>query len=172
MGRSLIKGLYFVSGDNIITIALIENKNYKGAIMSNTTGLKKLEKRHVLYLISALLTTAYLIYLLVHFGNNAANSKTNEQAIGAGLAIVIVFPHMVLVGIGYIFNWLAYALKENWAGLVAGILYSVSILFMPIYFFFVVAQLVLCFVAYAKIKRKREALKTTPQQVAVNTVEE
>ncbi len=132
--------------------------------MSNKAKIKKLDRRNILYLVAILLTTAYFIYMFVYLGDTAAKSETDSQAIGLGLAIVAMIPHLVLVGIAYIFNWVAYALKENWAGLVAGILYSVSILFMFIYAPFVLIQLVLCFVAYAKVKKRREELRLGTQQ--------
>jgi hypothetical protein len=41
--------------------------------------------------------------------------------------------------------------------LVAGILYAVAMVLFLAYFFFVLAQMILCFVAYAKMPKKGEA---------------
>lgn len=112
-------------------------------------------KRSKMLLISAILSTAYLIYLISYFSGNVASSEGTE-AIGAGIAAALVAPHMICVGIAVIFNWIGFAMKASWAALTAGILYAVSMLLMFIYFFFVVLQTIFCFVAYAKMKKAQK----------------
>lgn len=43
-------------------------------------------------------------------------------------------------------------MKLRWAALVAGILYAVSILLIFIFGIFVIIQMILCFVAFSKMK--------------------
>ena len=109
-------------------------------------------KRSKLLLASAIIGTAYLIYLIVYFSGGIVSSEGSE-AIGAGLAAALVTPHMVCVGIAAIFNWLGWGLKARWAALVAGIMYAVSMVFMFMYAMFVVLEMIFCFVAFAKMKQ-------------------
>ncbi|MDO4198445.1 MAG: hypothetical protein Q4D13_05605 [Erysipelotrichaceae bacterium] len=109
-------------------------------------------KRNVLLLISAIIGTIYGIYLIAYFTGAVSGSSGTEQA-GAALAGVLVMPHMAMVWIALIFNWLGYIFKLRWAALVAGILYAVSMVLFFVYFMFVVVEMILCFIAYAKMKK-------------------
>ncbi len=114
-------------------------------------------KRSILLLISAIIGTAYLIYLITYFSGTIATSEGTE-ALGAGIATVLVLPHMIMVGLAVIFSWLGWVIRARWAALTAGILYAVSILLMFIYALFVVVEMVLCFIAFAKMKKKPEVV--------------
>ena len=48
-------------------------------------------------------------------------------------------------------NALGYFLNKRGFILTAAILYTIAIVLMPIYFFFVLIQTILCYVAYAKM---------------------
>ncbi len=105
-------------------------------------------KRNKLLLISGIIGTAYLIYVFSYFvGINA------DGDVGSAVATALVAPHMVMVLIAVIFNWLGYILKVRWGALVAGNLYAVAIFFMPAYFMFVLIELILCFIAFARMKK-------------------
>lgn len=100
---------------------------------------------------SAVIGTAYLIYLIVHF-TGAIASSDGAEALGAGIATALVTPHMICVGIAALFSWLGWALKARWAALVSGIMYAVSMVCMFVYAIFVVLEMIFCFVAFAKMK--------------------
>ncbi|MGN9164700.1 hypothetical protein ACTNDY_05360 [Tissierellaceae bacterium HCP3S3_D8] len=110
------------------------------------------KKRSKLALISWVLTLIYLIYLISHFGGGIGSTTGAEQA-GAAIATALVFPHMVCVGIGLIFNLLGYFLNNRAFVLVGAILYTVSILLFMLYFMFVIVQMILSYVAFAKMKK-------------------
>ena len=110
-------------------------------------------KRKKLLLVAAILSTAYVIYLISYF-SGAVSSTSGMESLGAGLASAIVAPHMVCVGIGAVFNWLAWAMRLRWAALVAGILYAVSMVLMFLYALFVLLQMIFCFVSFATMKKK------------------
>ena len=112
-------------------------------------------KRKITLLIAALLGTAYLIYLFTYFGGIGAGTDSAE-AVGAGVAVALALPHMLFVGLAVIFNWLGWLMKLRWSALVAGILYAVSMLMMIIYAPFVLIQMILCFVGFARMKPKAE----------------
>lgn len=118
-------------------------------------GKKVKKKRNRLALISWILSLAYLIYLISYFGGGIGSSEGVEQA-GAAIASALVFPHMLALGIGLIFNMLGYFLNNRAFVLVGAILYSVSMLLFIMYFMFVVIQTVLSYVAFAKMKTPEE----------------
>ena len=112
-------------------------------------------KRSKLLLVSGIIGALYVIYLISYFGD-AVGSSEGMEAVSAGIATVLVMPHAVLVGIAVIFNWVGFALSARWGALTAGILYAVSMLLMPIYFMFVLIEMILCFVAFSKMKKASE----------------
>ncbi len=110
-------------------------------------------KKNKLLLISGILSILYLLYIIYYISTFKADSSA--EAVGAGLAVVIIMPHLIVVGIATIFNWVAYGLNKRGFALTGAILYSVSIVLMPIYIFFVIIQTVLSYVAYAKMRKQQ-----------------
>lgn len=110
-------------------------------------------KRNRLLLIAAIIGTLYGIYLINYF-IGGINSTIGTEQIGAELATMIVMPHMVMVWIAVIFNWLGFIFRLRWSALVAGILYAVAIVLFFMYFMFVVVEMILCFIAYGKMKKQ------------------
>lgn len=108
-------------------------------------------KRSKCLLIAGVIGTLYLIYLISYFAGGLSSASGSTEVVGKGIATALVTPHMICVGIAVIFNWLGWALKARWAALVAGILYAVSIVMMFIYAMFVVIEMILCFIGFAKM---------------------
>lgn len=119
--------------------------------MNQLQGIEKKKNRNKLALISWILSLLYLIYLISYFSSGVGNTTGAEQA-GAAIATALVVPHMLAVGIGLIFNMLGYFLNNRAFVLVGAILYSVSILLFIMYFMFVIIQMTLSYVAFAKMK--------------------
>lgn len=111
------------------------------------------EQKSKLALVSWILSLLYLIFLISNFAGGIGSTTGAEQA-GATLATALVLPHMLAVGIGLIFNILGYFLNNRAFVLVGAILYSVSILLFMMYFMFVIIQMILSYVAFAKMKKK------------------
>lgn len=109
-------------------------------------------KRSKLLLVSGIIGALYLIYL-ASYCSSTASAAEGAEAIGVGIGIALIMPHAVLTGIAVIFNWVGFALRVRWGALTAGILYAVSMLLMPLYFMFVLIEMILCFVAFAKMKK-------------------
>lgn len=108
-------------------------------------------KRNILLIIAAILGTMYFIYLFSHFGGALTSSTSDAELVGAGIATALVMPHMVCVFAAVIFNYIAFFCNIRWSALVAGILYAGAILIFFLYGLFVVVQMILCFVAFAKM---------------------
>lgn len=117
-------------------------------------------KRPWTLLIAAVLGTAYLVYIVRYFGTavTAAAPDSSEQA-GAAIATVMLMPHMIMVGIAVLFNWLGWACKQAGFALTGGILYIIGGALMIIYMPFVLVQAILSFVGYSQIKKRKAALK-------------
>ena len=110
-------------------------------------------KKSKCLLISWILGALYSIYVIAYFFGNTASQTDAAAALGAGLATALVMPHMVLTVLATIFNILGWAMNNRGFALTGAILYAVAIVTMPIYFFFVIVQMVLSFVGFAKLKK-------------------
>ncbi|WP_291583458.1 hypothetical protein [Clostridium sp. UBA6640] len=83
------------------------------------------------------------------------------------MATALVTPHMVLVVLATIFNWVGYFSNKRGFTLTGGILYSVGGVIFIIYIIFVIPSIILSFVGYAKLKdiiKINNAGKTTSQE--------
>lgn len=109
-------------------------------------------KRSKALLISAILGTLYSLYLISYFGGGIFGSKGGAELAGAAIATALVTPHMILVVLATIFNWLGYFSNKRGFALTGGILYSVGGVIFIIYIIFVIPSIVLSFVGYAKLK--------------------
>lgn len=110
-------------------------------------------KKSKLLLVSWVLGALYSIYIVVYFFGNTASQSDAASAIGAGLATVLVMPHMICTVLATIFTILGWALCKRGFALTGAILYAVSIALFPLYFFFVVIQMILSFIGYSKMKK-------------------
>lgn len=106
-------------------------------------------------LVSGVLGALYAIYLISHF-SGAITGSTGATQVGAAIATALVTPHMILVVLAAIFNWVAYFTNKRGFALTAGILYSVGGVIFILYILFVVPSLVLSFVGYTKLKKINE----------------
>ena len=117
------------------------------------TPIKKVtdrkRKKSKLALISLVLGLLYVIYLVVYFTNIQGGS--GSEAAGSAIAAALVLPHLLCVFMAVIFNALGYFINKRGFILVGAILYTVSIVFMVIYFMFVILQMILSYIAYAKM---------------------
>ena len=110
-----------------------------------------LKGKSKLLLVSFIIGLAYLVYLIVYFGS--LNGETSSEQIGQALATAMVMPHMILIGLAVIFNGLGCFLNKRGFALTGAILYAVAmIVFIP-YFMFVIIEMILSFVGFAKMKK-------------------
>lgn len=113
-------------------------------------------KRSKILLVSGIVGALYMIYIIYHCvsSSSALNSADAAEAIGTGIGIALLIPHVVITVFAVIFNWLGWGFKLRWSALVGAILYCVAGAFMPIYIPYVLCQIVLSFIAFAKMKKK------------------
>lgn len=134
--------------------------SWEGSIVESTNDTQAGKpKKNVLLLVSLVLGALYVIYSLWYwFGGGAASQAGADSAsqAGAGLAAVIVMPHLALTVLAVVFNALGLFMNKAGFALTAGILYAVAMVLFPVYFFFVIVEMTLCFVAYAKLHKQQK----------------
>ncbi|MBQ3338202.1 MAG: hypothetical protein IJG82_01170 [Atopobiaceae bacterium] len=116
-----------------------------------------MKKLNVLLLIALILGAAYLVYSIVYWSGAVSAEGSDAEQAGAAIASVLVLPHLLLTGIAVLFNALALFMARHGFALAAGILYVVAAILFPAYFMFVIVQAVLCFIAYATMKKASQA---------------
>lgn len=121
-------------------------------------------KRSFLLLIALLIGIVYLCLQANNYskGVNVVSSVETNTAEGAGTALgtaigmTLLLPHIILVTLAVIFNAVGWLGKARWAALTAAILYSVGGVLGLVNFVFVLVPMILCFVAYGKMKNRPE----------------
>jgi hypothetical protein len=112
-----------------------------------------LQNRSILTLISLVLAIAYTFYILSYFANANATSSTDAEALGAGLATLLVLPSVFVLGIGVILGLIGFFNRSAGLQLTAAILYSVAGLLFLLYAFFLVPSIVLGFMGWNQQKK-------------------
>jgi hypothetical protein len=106
-------------------------------------------KKNNLLLVSWILTVFYFLMLNASLSKIGTQSADAASIIALGLVSVLVFPHLILVFLGGLFNILGWALNKKGFALTGAILYSVAMVFMIPLFYFLIIQTVLSYVGYA-----------------------
>lgn len=109
-------------------------------------------KKNKLLLVSFILGLLYSIYIFTYFTGALGGSSGAEQ-VGAGIATALVMPHMVVTVLATIFNGLGYFMGKSAFALTGAILYAVAMVLFPMYFFFVIIQMILSFIGFAKMRK-------------------
>lgn len=113
-------------------------------------------KRSMALLASALIGTAYVIYILWYCATTMSASVTDSEIIGTGIAITLTIPHMILCALALLFNWLGFATRSRGLALTGAILYCVAALLMVLWAAFVLPEIVLSFVGFARMKMRKK----------------
>ena len=125
--------------------------------------MKTQRKRSIPLIISAVLGVWYSIYITVHFGGIMFGSSSVAELAGGAIATALVTPHMVCVVVAAIFNTVACFTNKPGFALVGGILYSVGAVVFLLYALFVVPSIILSFVGYAQLKKRKAQQQFTQQ---------
>ena len=114
-----------------------------------------MKKGRFLLLLSFLFGVAYLLYSLNYWSGVNSGGTSSEQ-LGAGIATALVLPHLVMTALAVIFNALGLFMYYRPFALVAAILYSVALVLFPMYFLYVIVEMVFCYIAFARMAKKKE----------------
>ena len=120
-----------------------------------------MNKRNVLLLIALIIGVVYLCIQISNITSHAntissTDPQTAEQAgeaIGTAIGITLLMPHVILIAMAVIFNAVGWLGKAKWAALTAAILYTVGGVLGFVNFLFVLIPMVLCYIAYGKMKQ-------------------
>lgn len=111
-------------------------------------------KKPVILLIAAIIATICFVYVVSYMNktSESVDTQSGTEALGTSIAMALATPSVVVSGFGTLFAWLGYLLCKKGFALTAGILFAVAMVLMIPWFMFNVVQMILCFVAYAKMK--------------------
>lgn len=112
-----------------------------------------MKRKNIWLLLAALIGTAYLIYIL-QYAFSAISSNDSNTALAASIATMMLIPHLILVLLAVIFNWLGFLFNIKWAALTAGICYGISMILFLYYFMFVIIEMIFCFIGYGKLNKQ------------------
>lgn len=118
----------------------------------NTVQVPVKKKGLVCSWVSMIITSIYAGYSIPYWIDTSSSEGGVIDVIAGGVAATLVFPHLVSAVIALIFNMFAIAMYKPGFALTSAILYSVSLILFPMYWWFVVAQAVLMYIAFARMK--------------------
>ena len=115
---------------------------------------KKLSK---CLLVSLIIGIAYMIYSATYWSGAVGATQDAAEQIGAGLATALVMPHLICTALAVIFNALGLFLRKRGFALTGAILYTVALVLFPVYFRFVIVEMILSYIGFAKMKPEKAA---------------
>lgn len=115
----------------------------------------KKEKINKCLLIAFIIGILYLIYSLFYWSGAASSSTSSAEQLGAGIATVLVMPHLFMTALAVLFNALGLFLKGKGFALTGAILYTIAILLFPVYFMFVILEAILSYIGFATMPKKK-----------------
>jgi cytochrome c oxidase assembly factor CtaG len=126
------------------------------------------ENRSKAAFLAALLATAYAIYSVMYWGGVVGQTESLDsgEAIGAGIATLLVLPHTIVTVIAALFGVIAFFTRSTGLILTSAILYSVAAVLFFVYALFLVPSIVLGFVGYSNQKKINKAGKKKSKKAA------
>lgn len=104
-------------------------------------------------LISFIIGVLYLLYSIFYWSRAASSTVDAAEQIGAGIATVVVMPHLICTALAVIFNGLGLFMRKRGFALTGAILYTVALVLFPVYFMFVIVEMILSYIGFAKMKK-------------------
>ncbi len=111
------------------------------------------QKLSKLLLVSFILGILYLIYSATYWTGTLGGATTSSDQIAGGIATMIVLPHLVFTALAVLFNGLGLFLKKRGFALTGGILYTIALILFPAYFMFIIIQMILSYIGFAKMPK-------------------
>ena len=111
-------------------------------------------RKSMCLLISAILGILYSVYLITYF-SGALSGSEGAAALGAGIAVTLVMPHIAATVLATVFTTLGWGANSRGLALTGAILYCVAAVLFPLYAMFVLVQIILAFVGFTRLKTLR-----------------
>ncbi|GKH35115.1 hypothetical protein DWX41_02850 [Hungatella hathewayi] len=123
---------------------------------SNDACEKPKEKKiNVCVLISLIFGVLYLIYCAFYWSGTISDTVGTAQKVGVAIATTLVIPHIAMTALAVVFNALGLFMNKWGFVLTGAILYAVALILFPIYFIFVIVEMILSFVGFAQMKKDK-----------------
>lgn len=105
--------------------------------------------------IGTVLAIAYTVYIISYFASTAATSAdgSDAAAVGTGIAMLLVLPHITFLFVGTIFGVIAFFSRKAGFALTAAIIWAAAALIFILYALFLIPSIVLGFVGYSAQKK-------------------
>jgi cytochrome c oxidase assembly factor CtaG len=109
--------------------------------------------------LAALFASAYAVYSILYWGGviGETQSADSAEALGAGLASLLVLPHVIVTVVSALFGVIGFFVRSPGLILTSAILYSVAAVLFFVYALFLVPSIVLGFVGYVNQKKLKQA---------------
>lgn len=106
------------------------------------------KKLNIWLLISFIIGVLYMIYSVFYWGNAISTDFTGA------MAAMFVVPHLVCTMVAVVFNGLGLFMHKKTFALTGAILYAVAMVLFPMYFMFVLFEMILSFIGYARMRKE------------------
>jgi len=123
-------------------------------------------KKSKILLIAAIIGTicAIICFSSVNSALDESKSEDTANQIGTVIGASIVMPSVILSAIGAIFAWVGFGTNKKGFALTSGILYAVAIVLMIPWFMMNIIQMILSFIAYGTMGKKRKTNVETEEK--------
>lgn len=115
------------------------------------------ENRSKAAFIGAVLATAYSVYSFIYWAQTNTGTADTAEAIGAGLATLLVLPHAITTAVGAILGLVGFFTRSAGLILTGAILFSVAAVLFLLYAAFLLPSIILGFVGYSAQKKLNRA---------------
>ncbi len=108
---------------------------------------------NIFLLISLVIGILYLIYSLFYWSGAFGGEESLAGQIGIGIATALVAPHLIVTALAALFNALGLFMRKRAFALTGAILYTVAVILFPLYFMFVIIEVIFSFIGFAKMPK-------------------
>lgn len=116
------------------------------------------KNRSKLSFFAVVLAGAYAIYLITYMGQANAETTSDAEAVGAGLATLLVLPSLLVLLVGVLLGIIGFFNRSAGLHLTAAIIYAAAGLFFILYAAFLIPSIVLGFIGWSQQKKINSSL--------------
>ena len=108
---------------------------------------------NIFLLVSLVVGILYLIYSLFYWSGAFGGEDSLAGQIGIGIATALVAPHLMVTALAALFNALGLFMRKRAFALTGAILYTVAVVLFPLYFMFVIIEVIFSYIGFAKMPK-------------------
>ena len=117
------------------------------------------KNRSKLSFIALVLAVAYAIYLMTYMGQANAETSSDAEAVGTGIATLLVLPSLLVLLVGILLGLIGFFNRSAGLHLTAAIIYAAAALFFILYAPFLIPSIILGFIGWSQQKKINASLK-------------